>query len=68
MPTAIMMAAAGGPDVLRTTDIPVSPPGPGEAQVRQTVIGVNFVDVYYRTGLYLCQLCQPCWASRGPGR
>src|SRR3954451_25428695 len=52
MPKAIVVSELGGPDVLRFEDVPVSEPGPGEARVRQTAIGVNFIDVYFRTGLY----------------
>jgi NADPH2:quinone reductase len=68
MPTAILMTAAGGPDVLRATDIPVSPPGFGEVQVRQTVIGVNFVDIYYRTGLYSLPTMPAVLGFEGAGR
>src|SRR5215831_9514054 len=52
MPKAIVVHEIGGPDVLRFEDVPDPTPGPGEARVRQTAIGVNFIDVYFRTGLY----------------
>src|SRR5512138_2396541 len=52
MPKAIVVSELGGPDVLRLQDVPDVAPGPGEARVRQTAIGVNFIDVYFRTGLY----------------
>jgi NADPH2:quinone reductase len=52
MSLAIQMQAAGGPEVLNAVDVDVSPPGPGEVQVHHTVIGVNFIDIYHRTGLY----------------
>ena len=52
MPKAIVVREHGGPDVLQWDDIEVGDPGPGEAQVRHEAIGLNFVDVYYRTGLY----------------
>ncbi|MFG1402254.1 quinone oxidoreductase family protein [Xanthobacter sediminis] len=42
----------GGPEVLTYEEITVPPPGPGEVQIRQTAIGLNFIDVYFRTGLY----------------
>jgi NADPH:quinone reductase len=42
----------GGPEVLRWEEVPLGEPGPGEARVRHTAVGLNFVDVYYRTGLY----------------
>jgi len=49
---AIRVHAAGGPEVLRFEEVPLAPPAPGEAQIRHAAIGVNFVDVYFRTGLY----------------
>lgn len=42
----------GGPEVLRTEEVALPDPGPREARVRQTAIGLNFIDVYHRTGLY----------------
>jgi NADPH:quinone reductase len=42
----------GGPEVLQHREIAVPDPGPGEARVAHTAIGLNFVDVYHRTGLY----------------
>jgi len=52
MAKAIRFQRTGGPEVLRLEDVNVGDPGPGEARVRQTAIGVNFVDTYHRTGLY----------------
>lgn len=52
MPKAIRIHATGGPEVLRLEDVPLAPPGPGEARVRHAAVGVNFVDIYHRTGLY----------------
>jgi NADPH2:quinone reductase len=49
---AIRVAAYGGPEVLRLEELPVPEPGPGEARVRVAFAGVNFIDVYHRTGLY----------------
>lgn len=42
----------GAADVLQFRDVTAPPPGPGEARIRQTAIGVNYIDVYVRTGLY----------------
>lgn len=42
----------GGPEEMRFEQIELSPPGPGQVQLRQTAIGLNFIDVYTRTGLY----------------
>src|ERR1700712_3359707 len=52
MAKAIVVHELGGPEVLAWRDVPEALPGPGEARVRHTAIGVNFVDVYFRTGLY----------------
>jgi NADPH2:quinone reductase len=52
MPSAIRIHETGGPDVLRVDEVPVGEPGPGEARVRHTAVGVNYVDIYHRTGLY----------------
>ncbi|MGN9906935.1 quinone oxidoreductase family protein [Phytohabitans sp. LJ34] len=49
---AIQVAAPGGPDVLTLTDLPTPEPGPGEVLVRLTAAGVNFVEIYHRSGLY----------------
>jgi len=42
----------GGPEVLEWADLPTDTPGPSEVLLRQTAIGVNFIDVYFRSGLY----------------
>jgi NADPH2:quinone reductase len=52
MPKAIRFYETGGPEVLRFEDVEVGKPAPDDAQVRHTAIGLNFVDVYDRTGLY----------------
>ena len=49
---AIRIHGPGGADVLRWEEIEIAPPGDGEALVRHTAVGVNFIDVYHRTGLY----------------
>ena len=49
---AIRIAANGGPEVMEYVDVEVGQPGPGEALVRQHAVGLNFIDVYFRTGLY----------------
>jgi NADPH:quinone reductase len=49
---AIRIYEAGGPEVMRYEEMELAPPGPGEARVRHHAIGVNFLDIYYRTGLY----------------
>lgn len=52
MPKAIVMRAHGGPEVLQVEDIDVGAPGPGQVRIRQSAAGVNFHDIYVRTGLY----------------
>lgn len=52
MPKAIRIHQTGGPEVLKWEDVNVGEPGPGQARVRHTAIGVNFIDTYHRSGLY----------------
>jgi NADPH2:quinone reductase len=52
MPYAIRIHAHGGPEVMRWEEVPLPEPGPGEARVRHEAVGLNYIDVYYRTGLY----------------
>jgi NADPH:quinone reductase len=52
MPKAIRIYQTGGPEMLAWEDVAVGNPGPGEARVRHTAVGVNFVDIYIRHGLY----------------
>jgi NADPH2:quinone reductase len=49
---AIRFHKTGGPEVLAWEEIQLGKPGPGEARIRQTAVGLNFIDVYHRTGLY----------------
>lgn len=53
---AIRFHTPGGPEVLRTETLTLPPPGPGQARVRHTAIGVNFIDTYHRSGLYPLEL------------
>jgi len=52
MATAMIMHDAGGPQVLRPETVTVGEPGPGQVRLKQTAIGVNFHDIYVRSGLY----------------
>jgi NADPH2:quinone reductase len=52
MPKAIRIHETGGPEVLRWDEVEVGQPGPGEVRLRQTAVGLNFIDTYHRTGLY----------------
>src|SRR5205085_7307067 len=56
MPYAIRVHETGGPEVLRWERVEVGDPGPGQARIRQEAAGLNFIDVYHRTGLYPQQL------------
>ena len=63
---AIRVSQTGGLEVLQYVDIPTPKPAPGEALVRIEAIGVNFIDVYHRTGLYKMPL--PFTPTTGFGR
>jgi NADPH:quinone reductase len=52
MARAIRIHETGGPEVIRLEDVEVPPPGVGEVQVHHTAIGLNYIDVYDRSGLY----------------
>ncbi|MCB1507216.1 MAG: quinone oxidoreductase [Hyphomicrobiaceae bacterium] len=52
MSKAIVIRETGGPEVLKLEERTLAAPGPGEALVRHEAIGLNFIDVYFRTGLY----------------
>jgi len=49
---AIRMSQIGGPEVLEYVDVELGEPGTGEVLIRQYAIGVNFLDIYFRIGLY----------------
>lgn len=48
----ILVHRHGGPEVLEPAELPLAPPAPGEVRVRNEAIGLNYVDVYFRSGLY----------------
>ena len=52
MVKAIRIHRTGGPDAMRWEDVEVGAPGPGEVRIRHEAVGLNFIDVYFRTGLY----------------
>ena len=52
MTHAIRVHDYGGPEVLKWEKVEIGDPGPGEVKIRQTAIGLNYIDVYVRTGLY----------------
>ena len=52
MTKAVRVHQVGGPEVMIYEDVELPPPGQGEVRIRQQAIGLNFIDTYYRTGLY----------------
>ena len=52
MTKAIRIHAVGGPEAMSYEDVEIGAPGPGQVRVRHTAIGVNFIDVYFRSGAY----------------
>ena len=52
MNRAVRIHQLGGPEVLSWDEVEVGKPGPGQARLQQTAVGLNFIDVYQRTGLY----------------
>ncbi|WP_394781993.1 quinone oxidoreductase family protein [Undibacterium sp.] len=61
MTKVIRINAAGGPEVMEYVDVELGQPGPGEALVRHAACGINYIDVYFRSGLYV----QPMPAGLG---
>ena len=51
MSLAVQIRQPGGPEELHLVDVPVGAPGRGEVRIRHHAIGLNFIDVYHRTGL-----------------
>ena len=52
MTKAIRIHTPGGPEALVWEDVAVGDPGPGEARVRHTAVGLNYIDTYHRSGAY----------------
>ena len=52
MSKAILIHEFGGPEVLKYEERELPPPGPGEARIRQEAVGINYIDIYHRSGLY----------------
>ena len=52
MPKTVQIRQYGGPEQMQLVELPVGEPGPGEIRIRHHAIGLNFIDVYQRTGLY----------------
>lgn len=52
MTKAVRIHAYGGPEVLQWEDVPTPEPGPGEVLIRHAAVGLNYIDIYFRNGLY----------------
>ena len=52
MVKAVRIDAFGGPEVMKFVEVEVGDPGPGQARVRHRAIGVNYIDIYQRSGVY----------------
>ncbi len=68
MAKRIQFAAYGGPEVLEYRDYQPAEPGPREVRVRNRAIGLNFIDTYYRSGLYPAPAYPRDWVAKGPAR
>src|SRR6185436_10282498 len=53
---AIQIERFGDPDAMQLTDAAIGEPGPGEVRIRHRACGINFIDIYHRTGLYAVPL------------
>ncbi len=53
---AIQIYETGGPEVLRLAELPIPQPGPGQVLIRVEAVGVNFIEIYFRKGVYKAQL------------
>ncbi|WP_029003169.1 quinone oxidoreductase family protein [Azorhizobium doebereinerae] len=67
MVAAVRVHQVGGPEVLTLETMELPPPGPGEVRLRQTAIGLNFVDTYFRSGLYKAPALPFIPGSEGAG-
>ena len=56
MSRAVRIEQTGGPEQLKLVDVQVGEPGPGQIRIRHKAVGLNFIDVYHRTGLYTLPL------------
>jgi NADPH2:quinone reductase len=65
MDIAIRLQSPGGIEQLETIEWSVQAPGPGEIRLRHTAIGVNFLDIYHRTGFIRCPH-QRSWGLKAP--
>ncbi|PKU21770.1 quinone oxidoreductase family protein [Telmatospirillum siberiense] len=67
MSKAILIHRQGGPEEMRWEEVEVLAPGPGEALIRHTAVGLNFIDVYHRSGVYPLAKLPSSLGSEGAG-
>lgn len=67
MTHAIRIHSYGGPEVLSWDEVPVGEPGPGVARIRHSAIGLNYIDIYFRTGQYKLPTLPAVLGSEGAG-
>jgi NADPH:quinone reductase len=67
MTKAIRIHAHGGPDVMKWEEVPTPEPGPGEVLLKQEAVGLNYIDVYFRTGLYKAPMMPLIIGQEGAG-
>ena len=60
---AIRIDHNGGPEVLKVVDVEVGDPGPGEIRIRHKAVGLNYIDIYQRSGLYTLPMPLPSTAN-----
>jgi NADPH2:quinone reductase len=66
MSLAMIISQPGGPEVLKAVERESVSPGPDEVRIRHEIIGVNFVDIYFRSGLYPSHIPRRCLVLKGP--
>src|SRR5215472_15385438 len=64
---AIRIHTPGGPEVMKWEDVPRPEPGPGEALIKQDAVGLNYIDVYFRSGLYKAPMMPLVIGQEGAG-
>ena len=67
MVKAIRIEKTGGPEVMAYVDVDVAAPGPGQIRIRHRAVGLNFIDVYFRTGLYALPALPAVLGMEGAG-
>ena len=66
--TVVQFETQGPPDVMRHVEVEIPDPGPSQVMIEQTVLGLNFIDVYVRSGLYPLELPSGVGAEAAMGQ